>query len=266
LADNSIKYDEKAFAQASNTRPINPDTGTYFTDKQILDGCVGILNAIINSIGTDKLVIANGIYNGALWSNTYGVQGDNMRYIINNVPRLNGLTSEGTFTPANGQWLTQDYWKKSVDLVQWIQDNFINGNSNKYFNAVCDSTIPPMGANSKQVMLYGFCSMMLALKYSAQNSLYFGTQVNESPDLRSYSQTLKNANLGFPSAGYYRVASTDVYARDFSLGTVVVNPTATSFVITLNGLYSTLDGQILSGQITISPYTGMVLTKLNNSS
>jgi len=80
MADNSLKYSAQEFAGASKTRPINPGTGTYFTDMEILNGCGGMLNAIIDAIGQNKLLVPNGIWNGAIWQNTW-FGGDNYRYV-----------------------------------------------------------------------------------------------------------------------------------------------------------------------------------------
>ena len=93
-ADASFKYNAATFDSGFSTRPIDPSTGTYFTDQEILDGCVGVVGAIANAVGPSKLVMPNGIWNGQVWSQSFG---DNYRYMISKLPQLNCLTSEGAF-------------------------------------------------------------------------------------------------------------------------------------------------------------------------
>jgi hypothetical protein len=142
MVDNSQKYSAQEFDSCGKTRPINLRTGTYFTDTEILDGCAGMLNAIIDAIGTSKLVVPNGIWNGAIWWNTWP-GGDNYRYVLSKIPRLNCLNSEGLFMAANNQWYSESLWKNSVDFVVWVQDNFLKGHPERCFSGECVTYAPP---------------------------------------------------------------------------------------------------------------------------
>jgi hypothetical protein len=263
MADNSLKYSAQEFDSCGKTRPINPRTGIYFTDAEILDGCAGTLNAIIDAIGTNKLLMPNGIWNGAIWWNS-GI-GDNYKHILSKVPRLNCLTSEGTFMASNSQWYSESEWKNSVDFVVWAQDNFLNGHPERHFNGGCLTWAMPSDASSEQVIKYGYCSMLLAIKYpSPQNAVSFGIDSSQTiipVNLLQLFQKLRSADLIEPLGDYYKINSASVYARDFLRGKVFVNPTSASYMITLDGNYSTVDGNTISGSLIVYPHTGVILLK-----
>jgi hypothetical protein len=44
-------------------------------------------------------------------------------------------------------------------------------------------------------------------------------------------------------------------------GKVFVNPTDKPFTVTLDGIYATFDGSMVSGSLTIGSYTGTILFK-----
>lgn len=263
MADNSLKYYAHEFDWGCSSRPINPQTGTYFTDQEILDGCAGVLNAIIDAIGSNKLVVANGIWSGFVWNSS---QGDGYRYILSKVPRLNGLSSEGCFNPFGNQWLSETDWLSSVNLVSWIQDNFLN-EPERYFEATCraDSNSLPSGATTQQMMIYGFSSMLLSTKYSSpQNTIYFGVDYSNSaeyPTELQLVQKLRSLDMIEPLGDYYKITSTSVYARDFVKGKVLVNPSGVSYAVTLDRSYTTFDGSTVSGSLTVYAHSGVILLK-----
>lgn len=239
MADNALKY--SAAEWLGNKQVINPRTGALFTDQEALDGCAGLLNAIIDAVGSSKIVLPNGIWSGFCF-------GDNYRYVLSNVPRLNGLMSEGTFLPD--AWFDETRWKQSVDMVAWMQDNFLSGHPERYF--VGGSRFAP----EEQAMKYCFCSMMLAVKYSSQNIIYFG-EINDHPNLVTLAQKLHSVDVGDPLGNYYKTGS--VYARDFENGKVLVNPTDSAYTVTLDKSYTTIDGTTVSGPLTVDAHTGVLL-------
>ena len=158
--------------------------------------------------------------------------------------------------------ISEANWKSSVDFVAWVQDNFLAGHPERYFSAGCVASTLPSGATAQQVMAYGFCSMMLAVKYSSpQNTIDFGLDYSKDATLLAFAQTLHNVSLVGPLGSYYQISSTSVYARDFANAKVLVNPSATSYAIALSGGYTTLGGQSVSGTITVAPHTGTILFK-----
>jgi len=250
MADNALKHGVAEWLGSDRWSQVyKPETTRPFTDQEVLDGNAGLLNAIIDAIGTSKILAPNGIWTGFVWADS--TAGANYRYVLSKVPRLNGVLSEGTFLPD--AWFTETQWKQSVDMVAWIQDNILRGHPESRFNGGTSRADP-----SEQVMKYGFCSMMLAVKYSEQNTIYFG-DLSGSPNLMSLAQILRGVDLGSPLGNYYNTGS--VYTRDFQDGKVLVNPTDVSYTVTLDGSYTAFDGSIVSGSLTLNSHTGAILFK-----
>jgi hypothetical protein len=249
MADNGLRYSAQEFEYGCKTRPINPRTGTYFTTTEILDGYAGLLNAIIDAIGTDKLLVPNGIWAGHVW-------GDGYRRTLSNVSRLNGLMSEGTFRVFNDQWYSETDWLSSINMVVWAQNDFLS-RSGRSFTAFCTASPLPTGATTEQVIMYGFSSMLLCTKYSSpQNTICFNCDPTGS-----LFQKLRNLDMIEPLGDFYKITSTSVYARDFVKGKVLVNPSSVSYSVSLNGNYTTLGGSVVSGSLTVNDHTGVILLK-----
>jgi hypothetical protein len=261
MADNSLKYSAQEFAFASNTRPINPLTSTYFTDMEILDGCAGMLNAIIDTVGPNKLAVANGIWSGFVWNSS---DGDGYRYVLSKVPRLKGLGSEGCFRPYSDQWYSETDWLSSINMVSWVQNNFLNA-SGRYFIVGCPANPLPNGATTEQVMMYGFCSMLLSIRYSSpQNSIYFAVDywnTTKYPTELQLAQRLRSLDLSEPLGDYFKITSTSLYARDFAKSKVLVNPSGLSYTVTLEGSYKTINDSVVSGSLTVYAHSGVILFK-----
>jgi hypothetical protein len=262
MADNSLYYSAKEFEEKATSRPINPGTGTYFTDQEIQDACAGVLNAIFDAIGPSKLVVANGIWSGFVWNSSLG---DGYRYILSKVPRLNGVMSEGCFNPHGNRWLSETDWLSSLTFASWIQDNFLN-ESGKHFVAGCPAYSPlPFGATTEQMMMYGFSSMLLCARYSSpQNTVFFDVDYWNStqyPTELQLAQRLRNLDLAKPLGDYYKIGSISVYARDFVKGKVLVNPTDSTYTVALDRSYTTFDGSTVSGSLTVNAHCGVILGK-----
>jgi hypothetical protein len=262
MADNSLKYSAQEFDGGGNTRPVNPRTGTYFSDQEILDGCAGVLNAIIDAVGSSKLVLSNGIWSGFVFSDS--IAGSNYRYVLSKVPKLSAIGSEGIFYRSySSEWWTEAQWLQSLNMLVWLQDNFLAGHPEKRFNGwvPVDGQSLPAGTTRQQLMIFGFCSMMLDVKYSEQNTIGFGQGISDYPDLLTLAQRLRGLDMGNPSSDYYKIASTSIYARDFSKGKVFVNPTDASYSVRLDASYTTFDGNVVSDSLTINGHTGIILRK-----
>jgi hypothetical protein len=258
MADNSIKYSAQEFDNAGSTRPINPSTATYFTNSEIIDGCADILNAIIDAIGTSKLLMPNGIWNGAIWANDwYG--GDNYRAVLAQVPRLNCLSSEGTFMPTGDAWYTAAEWKASLDFAVWVQTDFLIADINRIFSGGASTSTIPSGATLAQVLTFGYCSMMLAVNYSVtQNNLSFS--LNETNLMSSgalpFLEALQTIDLGAATGAYY--LSQNVYMRDFADGKIIVNPSTNNYNIVLAG-YKFLFGGLDADNFAVNAHSATIL-------
>lgn len=257
MVDNSLVVSARQWEAVGGGRPINPRTGTYFTDAEVFAGYSQLLNEIIAAVGPSKLVLPNGIWNGELFFGNAGY-----RTILSNVPELNALGSEGIFFQSHTtNWYTETGWLKSVDLLVWIQDNFLRGHPERYFNGwvPIDGQSLPVVSNREQLVMFGFCSMMLGAKYSEQNTIGFGETLHEYLDLITLIQELRSTDMIEPLNDYYKIPYTSVYARDFVAGKVLVNPTDVAYTITLNGSYTTLDGSVVSDSLAVNPHSGILL-------
>jgi hypothetical protein len=260
MADNSLKYGAAEFNSMCTSAPIDPQTGIYYTDQEIWNGCVGCLNAIINAIGPNKVVLANGIWNGAAFS-SYGNTG--YQYELSHLPNLTGVMSEGCLKDYSGQWKSVSDWLSSIGLISWMQTNFLS--TGKYFDIGCQdaSDILPSGATQEQVMMYGFCSALLAINgvssSGPENNIDFNISPMDSTQLQ-LGQKMQSLSLGQASDSYYQVSGTQVYARDFTGGKVLVNPSFSAYMVSLNGTYTNFyDGTAASSSIAVPAYTGIVL-------
>ena len=258
-ADNGMKYSYVNYNGDFNLVPINPATGSPFTTNEITSAYGNLLNTIIDKIGTNKILMPNGIWNGNVWSSSLG---DGYRAIIAAVPRLNTLASEGLFHDYSTSWYSEANWKLSVDLVAWVQTNFLAGHPERYFGGACVCATLPSGATAQQLMLFGFASMLLACNYSSpQNTIDFVLDYSKDATLLAFAQTLHNVSLVGPLGSYYQISSTSVYARDFANAKVLVNPSATSYTVAVSGAFKSLDGQNVSGTVTVAAHTGTILFK-----
>ena len=251
--DNGLKYNAADFVGCASSTPINPSTRAPYTDQQIQNGYINLLNTIINTIGTNKILMPNGVWNGNVWADESGYQ-----YILSSVPRLNALTSEGAFMGYNSNWYSVSSWKDSVNFISWAQQNLLAPNSPALFSPECISSVPPAGATEQQVMEFGLASTLLAVN-NPQNVMSFGLDYAHDSVALGFVQKVQNLNLVAAVGSYYQVGLTQVFERDFTAGHVLVNPSSTAYTIQLGGSYTTFEGVAVSGQITVNPHTAIIL-------
>lgn len=257
FADDSLFAGVSSWLFDANSTPINPATNQPFTDQQVASGFAGCLNAIVTTIGSSKIVVSNGIWNGDAFYSGSGYTNE-----LSQVSGLTGISSEGCFRDYSTQWYSSASWLNSLNLISWIQDNFLN-KSGRYFVAGGSADLLPPNATTDQVMIYGFSSMLLATKYpSPQNTIDFGDLWNftEYPTELQLAQRLRNLDMVEPMNDYYQISSTPVYARDFVKGKVLVNPSSTDYTVSLNGTYTTFYyNSIVTSSILVPAHTGIIL-------
>ena len=264
MADNSLKRGERDWYGGATERPINPRTGTYFTDDEILTGLGNLLNKLQTAIGP-KVLLSNGIWSGnAFYShpNTYTKS-------LSIASNITGLFSESLFIASyfpNVLWLYESEWRQSLDLVVWVRDNFMAGHPERYFVGWCPATstnnaeLAQPGAR-EQVTMFGYCSVLLGAGTVGTYVTGFGIGLEDYPNLMVLAEKLQSIDMIKPLNDYYKIPSTSIYARDFTKGKVLVNPTDVSYTVTLDGSYTTFDNNIVSGSLTISGHTGVILFK-----
>jgi hypothetical protein len=143
-------------------------------------------------------------------------------------------------------------WQGKVDNLQELSQ------TGKYFIVQSGTLMPsnPTQADEtviRDVMLYCFTSYLLGVN---GNNTTFGFGSATSSDGASGYYTEMGAPIGTPLNNYYPTQS--VYARDFTNGKVIVNPTTTSATINLGATYKTLTGQTIT-TLTLNSHTGTIL-------
>jgi hypothetical protein len=145
-------------------------------------------------------------------------------------------------------------------MVRWVQNSFLQ--QGKVFIATCQAAILPSDATADQLIQYGYCSLMLAAKFSSpQNIISFSLNPQRYSNSVELLQKLQDADLGVFLGDYYQINSLPLYARDFSNGKVLVNPTANALTFELDGAYTTLDGEEVTGALTVAAHSGLLLLK-----
>jgi hypothetical protein len=246
----------------ASSKPINPRTGKEFTDEEVVNYFIQLMNRVKNKIGS-KVYIPNGIFQGERFFDP--ILHDGYMKILNET-KIDGFMSEALFNVAwytrtepyvwEWNWYSEDKWKMSLDFVVWIQDNFLTSNKLYLPYGLCGSYGFTIELNSEQVAKFVFASLLLGIKKS-QNYLFLAGGCT----LEDYSQKLYNIDLGYPLEDYYRIEGTHVYTRDFSKVKALVNPTNSIYTVPLGKNYKTLEGQIVSS-ITMNNHTGEILLKI----
>ena len=103
--------------------------------------------------------------------------------------------------------------------------------------------------------MYCFSSYLLAI--DGPKATFGFNSIHNLDGSRGYYSVFDDAKqLGSPTNDYYSFYS--VYARDFENGKVLVNPTTSSYTVSLDQNYKTLDGETVSS-VTLDGHTGVVL-------
>jgi hypothetical protein len=271
MADCSMFQSVSAWAGGQS--PINPRTGVPFTSTQVVVASADMLNAIIDAIGTNKILMPNGLWSGFVFADP--VEGANYRSIISAVPRLTSLMSEGCWHsgvggsgktwPSPYGWWTEAQWVQSVEMVRWIQTNFLAGHPERTFeqNGSAEPQSVPGDATNMQVAMYDFCSIVLSSDYfDGRNLACLGNLSSLLPSWATLGPLLlklQNVDLGNPVGAYYKISGASVYARDFTAGKVLVNPSYNSYSVVVGSGYKDLNNNAVPSTLTVQPHTGMLL-------
>ena len=245
FADCSIAARASEFWWAVTAHPVNPRTGRLYTDEEVVNDLISLINYVKERIGK-KLWVSNGIFHGQRFLAGY----DNyVRFLTES--KIDGFMSEGIFNYEENY--PEDKWKQSVDFVVWLQDNWLNQTGKIFLPyGQCELEYLPVICTQKQMATFVFSSLLLGINRS-QNYLFLRGVM-----LLNEIQDLFKTDLGVPKANYYLIEGTHVYARDFTKIKVLVNPTDKPFSVYLDAEYETLEGQIVSS-VNIGPHTGLIL-------
>ena len=158
-----------------------------------------------------------------------------------------------------GNFPSVDKWKHKIDGVRKVcQKGKMILVSGGCLELERDSTWTQAHPNEVEKLLeFCFCSYLLGVS-GDKSAFNFGTFWNRDGS-RGYYSIFDNARqLGSPVSDYDEFVS--VYARDFENGKVLVNPSSSSYTVSLGGNYKTLDGQTVSS-VTLGGHTALILLK-----
>lgn len=257
--DNGLSSTEVEIYWDAVTKPINPRTGTYFTDGEIIQSNIQVHRIIRETIGKDKLIICNGIYHGKRFFEK------KQAYLkILNHNTIDGFTSEGIF--GGTSFWDENKWQKSVEFIKWLQDNWLV--KGKIFCPHVNWCMPKTPTDLKRVWVgfedgyslehsvtFHLASILLGIEAEVSELNFFSM---DGCWYKPFAEKLFSLDLGEPATDYHRIGDKHVYARKFKKGLVIVNPTTASYTISLDDNYRTLDGKVLSS-LTIRRYQGLIL-------
>jgi hypothetical protein len=207
--DNCLCYGTDELFWGCSATPINPRTGNPWTDGEVRQALISLHNAIKSAIGS-KLLYCNGIYSGYRF-----YQHQSAYQEILSASSLDGFASEGMWHPfviSNIKWMTETEWLQSVNLLVWIQDNWLAGHPERFYVPVCklaygnrNPTPLPLGCTREQIATFAFASTLLGAK---TNQIYFNTCAgptfdsevmqplyNIDPGIKQLSHNQRNSRL-----------------------------------------------------------------------
>lgn len=230
--------------------PINPRTGKTYEDEEWAEDFLGLIRRVKSIIG-DGLFYANGIWNGDRF---YGYM-DLWERLL---PELDGIMSEALFHPDEPRWYSEAEWEKCLDMLSWIQNNFVPNGKLYGCWASCSQDFVPPGATKQQVVNYVYASFLLGIKDFSKTYVTMRDAMHEP-----FTSELLKIDVGYPIEDYRKREDSQVFEREYSNVKVLVNPTYVTYTVHLDDVYRTLDGQVMS-QITITPHTGLILLKYSS--
>jgi hypothetical protein len=226
--------------------PINPRTGQIYTDEDWLDDHIAFINYLKASL-PDQLICSNGmLYNGRSFYRDQGLY-----EIFLEEAEFDVLFIEGIFNDGNAMPYSEDDWRKSVDLVIWLQDNFLNDAEHSVVLRSLATSSVPTSKNGFSGFI--FASSLMGISNSDQNFICAKGNMESS-----YTQALFDIDLGLPIEEYHIIEGTHVYEREFTKVRVLVNPTSTSYNVDLGDSYLTMDGDSVTS-IEMPRYSGIIL-------
>jgi hypothetical protein len=140
-------------------------------------------------------------------------------------------------------------WKTQVDAIKAAES------MGKRYLAVTQA-----GSGDSQAELYGWASVLMAAQSKSSTAYLAGTNYNSDPDwLPEF-----DAPIGDPT-GAASALGNGAYARTFTNGLVVVNPSASTVKVSLGGAYNG-SGLHNATSASLAPNTALVLTKGDQAS
>jgi hypothetical protein len=202
---------------------------------------LGMIRFVKATIGTKLLII-----------NTYN---DN-----DYVNACDGKMHEGW---VHASWKPFDQFISVDDWLRCVDDSLEHvSRTGKYYLVQSGTEIPDNPTETdlektRAIMMYCLCSYLLGIN-GTRATFAFNFIKSADGSLGYYPEFDAARSLGSPIYYFYSFAS--VYARDFNMGKVLVNPKTSSYTVNLGSQYKTLDGRIVSS-VTLDAHSGIILLK-----
>jgi hypothetical protein len=220
--------------------PVNSATGQVWTTPDWLAATRALASQVRTSIG--KPMVGNGLVMGA-------------SYFASDTPtsQLFGSGMEGGMPEAwmRGAWQRADSWRNEAT---WKKDVDMLVDAGSRGNSVL--TITKVWATATQAQKDQWYEFSLAsFLLGNDGHSYFGFS-SSAPGGTTADHPQVHTDLGSPLGAYAKVAG--VYQREFSAGKVLVNPTTSTYTVSLGGLFFDENGQAVTS-ITLPAHTGRIV-------
>jgi hypothetical protein len=154
-----------------------------------------------------------------------------------------------------------------VEFVSWLQDNWLDRGKIivphvKMHKPAIQTSLQRVwvgfeaGYSLEHSVTYHFASTLLGVEAGVFELNYFSSAAFWDEQI---AEELCSLDFGEPTGPMYRRDGTNVYARTFEKGLVLVNPTQSTYQILISGSYQTLDGEIISGSYHVGSFEGVIL-------
>lgn len=220
--------------------PINPATQAVYTDHDWSIALVGLNQVIKQKIGS-KLYIGNGCMCGSGETGGWAHFADYQK-LYNT---LDGAMIECSIFVYWEGFRSEEQWTQDIDFIKWHTSQ---GKITLLWSYVGDTS------DAESLTEYCYCSYLLGIE-SFNDSFTYTEPTMET----SYTMSFLNITFGTPMEDYHQCTNnTHIYERNFTRTKVLVNPTDSDYVVSLDRYYKTRDGQTVS-QIALKGHSGVVL-------
>jgi hypothetical protein len=224
------------------SQPINRATGRVWTDSEWIDATSALAKKVA-ARNPNLIVGGNGLADGTVYFSPTAPTSRLWR-------ALNGAESE-VFVRGPSQGLTtyrsEAAWKADVDMLvdAGARGEVVFALTKLWVSATVDEV--------KSWHKYALATFLLG----TNGKSYFRFTPAQTYDGLAAEHPYQRVDVGGVSGGYGKVAGTGVYRRNFTQGIALVNPTSSSYTVSLGGSYKDLDG-VVRTTVTLAPHTGEV--------
>jgi hypothetical protein len=227
--------------------PVNPATGHNWTDSEWINATTALAKAVKNANPT-LIVSGNGLANGKAYF-------DSSAPTARLWPGIDGGEAE-TFVRIASDSVTKYRpvadWKKDVDM---LVDAAKRGES---VFALTKLWVTATAVQKKAWHKYALATFLLG----TNGKSYFRFTTADTYEGLVTDTAYDHVDVGGISGAYALAPGTGVYRRNFTKGIALVNPTTSTYTVSLGGSYKDLDG-VRRTSITMAPHTGEVLVRVS---